>query len=258
MDKLKVKIEEELRGLSGRIGLAIEIGAESFYVNSEGEFQSASLIKVPILIEGFRQSEIGMLNVDQLVSITNHVGGSGVLQVFSRDAQLTMKDLLTLMITVSDNTATNMLIDRLGMEVINSSFGKMGLQHTALNRKMMDFEAIKQGLDNFTSPLDMLKCLKVIHEGHYLTEESQAAALKIMSYQQFQDRLPGMMDLDKVFVANKTGSLLRVEHDCAVITYKGKTVYAAVLMDRLDDVFVGKQKISRIGKHIYDYLLEES
>ncbi|MFP5112561.1 serine hydrolase [Bacillaceae bacterium C204] len=258
MDKLKVKIEEELRGIHGRIGLAIEIGPESFYVNSEGVFQSASLIKVPILIEGFRQSEIGELSVDQLVSIANHVGGSGVLQVFSSEAQLTWKDLLTLMITVSDNTATNMLIDRLGMEAINSSFGKMGLQHTSLNRKMMDFEAIKQGLDNFTSPLDILTCLKVIQEGPYLSEESQAAALKIMSYQQFQDRLPGMMDLGKVFVANKTGSLLHVEHDCAVITYKGKTAYTAVLMDRLDDVYTGKQKINRIGKHIYDYLLEES
>ncbi|MEH7306027.1 serine hydrolase [Neobacillus drentensis] len=233
MDKLKIKIEEELRGLSGRIGLAIEIGTESFYVNNEGQFQSASLIKVPILIEGFRQSEIGKLNVDQLVSITNHVGGSGVLQLFSREAKLTMKDLLTLMITVSDNTATNMLIDRLGMEAINSSFEKMGLQHTALNRKMMDFEAIKKGLDNITSPMDMLTCLKVIHEGSYLTEESRAAVLKIVSYQQFQDRIPGMMDLDKVFVANKTGSLLHVEHDCAVITHKGKTAYAAVLMTDL-------------------------
>ncbi len=258
MDKLKVKVEKELRGLRGRIGLAIEIGAESFYVNSEGQFQSASLIKVPILIEGFRQSEIGNLYVDQLVSITNHVGGSGVLQLFSREAKLTMKDILTLMITVSDNTATNMLIDRLGMEAINSSFEKMGLQHTALNRKMMDFEAIKQGLDNITSPMDMLTCLKVVHEGSYLTEESRVAVLKIMSYQQFQDRLPGMMDLDKVFVANKTGSLLHVEHDCAVITHKGKTAYAAVLMDRLDDVYTGKLKISRVGKHIYDYLLEES
>ncbi|MGG3467422.1 serine hydrolase [Neobacillus pocheonensis] len=257
MDQLKANIEEELRGLSSRVGLAIEIEGESLYVNCEEAFQSASLIKVPVLIEAFLQSEAGKLNLDQLVSITNYVGGSGVLQAFSRDALLTLKDLMTLMITVSDNTATNMLIDKLGMADINRSIKKMGLKHTVLNRKMMDFEAIEQGLDNYTSPLDMLTSLKIVKERSFLTEESRAAALKMMSYQQFQDRLPGMMDLDRVFVANKTGSLPHVEHDCAVITYKGKTAYAAVLMDRLDDVFSGKQKISKIGKHIYDYLLKE-
>ena len=257
MNRLKAKVEEELRGFNGRIGLAIEFAGESFYVNSEEVFQSASLIKVPILIEAFRQSEVGKLNLDQLVSITNPVGGSGVLQSFSRDALLTLKDLMTLMITVSDNTATNMIIEKLGMEAINRSFGKMGLQHTVLNRKMMDFAAITQGLNNFTSPSDMLTCLKVVVEGAYLSEESRAAALKIMSYQQFQDRLPGMMDLEKVFAANKTGSLPHVVHDCAVITYKGKTAYAAVLLDQIDDEFAGKQIINRIGKHIYDYLILE-
>lgn len=258
MDRLKGKIEKELSALSGRFGVAVEIEGKSIFVNSGEVFRSASLIKVPILIEALRQSEIGELNVNELVSIINHAGGSGVLQAFSRSAVLTMKDLMTLMITVSDNTATNMLIDRLGMDVINGAFEKMGLRHTALNRKMMDFDAIEKGQNNYTSPIDMLTCLKIINEGSYLTEESRAAALKIMSLQQFQDRLPGMMDLNKVFVANKTGSLAHVEHDCAVITYKGKTAYAAVLMDRLDDVFAGKQIISRIGKHIYDYLLTES
>ncbi|MFJ7729050.1 serine hydrolase [Neobacillus sp. NPDC097160] len=258
MDRLTKKIEEELHGLSGRAGLAIEIEGKCIYVKSEEVFQSASLIKVPILIEGLRQSERGKLNVDQLVPITNHVGGSGVLQALSCDAQLTMKDLMTLMITVSDNTATNLLIDKLGMEVINSSMGKMGLQQTMLNRKMMDFEAMEQGLDNYTSPLDMVTCLKVFNEGSYLTEESRAAALQMMKYQQFQDRLPAMMDLERVMAANKTGSLPHVEHDCALITYKGKTAYAAVLMDQLDNVFAAKQTISRIGKHIYDYLFEPS
>ncbi|WP_223588777.1 serine hydrolase [Neobacillus bataviensis] len=258
MEQLKAKIEEELRSSSGRIGLAIEIEGESIYVNSEEVFQSASLIKLPILIEAFRQIEIGKLNENELVSITNPAGGSGVLQAFSRDALLTIKDFMTLMITVSDNTATNLLIDKLGMANIYRSFEKMGLQHTALNRKMMDFEAIEQGFDNYTSPLDMMTCLKLVKEGAFLAKQSREAALKILSYQQFQDRLPGMMELDKVKVANKTGSLPHIEHDCAVITNNGKTAYAVVLMDQLDDVFAGKQKISRIGKHIFDYILEKS
>ncbi len=123
---------------------------------------------------------------------------------------------------------------------------------------MMDFEAIDRGLDNYTTPIDMMTCLKIINEGSYLSETSRKTALEIMSYQQFQDKLPGMMDLDRIFVANKTGGLPHVEHDCAIFKYKGKTAYAAVLMDDLDDVFAGRQKISRIGKHLYDDLLERA
>lgn len=258
MERLKNKIKEELQGFQGRAGLAIEIEGERFHINSEEPFQSASVIKIPILIEGLRQSEVGEINLNQLTSIASKVGGSGILQALSPDAGMTIKDLMTLMIIVSDNTATNVLIELLGMDAINASMEKMGLHHTVLNRKMMDFEAIERGLDNYTTPMDMISCLKIINEGPYLSEASRKTALEIMSYQQFQDKLPGMMDLDRIFVANKTGGLPHVEHDCAVFTYKEKTAYAAVLMDELDDVFAGRQKISRIGKHLYDYLLEEA
>jgi beta-lactamase class A len=258
MDRLKYNMEEELHGFNGRVGLAIEIEGESFYFNSEKIFPSASVIKIPILIEGLRQSEIGKINLEELISIPNRAGGSGVLQILSSNVMMTVKDLMSLMIIVSDNTATNLLIDLLGIEAINDSMKNMGLQDTVLSRQMMDFVAIEHGLDNYTSPRDMISCLKVVNEGTYLSKASRKIALEIMKYQQFQDKLPGMIDLDRIFVANKTGSLPRVEHDCAVFKYKGKTAYAAVLLDHLDDIFAGKQKISRIGKHIYNYLLEES
>lgn len=258
MDKLKNNIEDELLDLNGRVGLAIEIEGKSFYFNSEKIFPSASLIKIPILIEGLRQSEKGKINLNELISIPRKAGGSGVLQALSRDAVMTIKDLMTLMIIVSDNTATNMLIDLLGMDEINGSMKKMGLKDSVLSRKMMDFEASKHGSENYTSPRDMIICLKVVNEGTYLSEASRKAALEIMHFQQFQDKLPGRIDHDQIFVANKTGSLPCVEHDCAVFKYKGKTTYAAVLLDHLDDLYTAKQKISRIGKHIYNYLLEES
>lgn len=258
MDQLTNKIKEELIGFQGRAGLAIEIEGESFYFNSEEPFQSASVIKIPILIEGLRQSEIGKINLDKLIFINSNVGGSGVLQALSGVAALTIKDLMTLMIIVSDNTATNLLIDLVGMEAINASMKKMGLRNSVLNRRMMDMEAMERGLENYTTLMDMITCLKVVNEGTYLAEASRKTALEMMNRQQFQDKLPGMIDDERIFVANKTGSLPRVEHDCAVFTYKGKTAYAAVLMDQLDDVYTGRQKISRIGKHIADYLLEDS
>jgi beta-lactamase class A len=131
----------------------------------------------------------------------------------------------------------------------------MGLQETVLNRKMMDFKAKERGSDNFTSPIDMIACLKVINEGDYLSELSRKTALEILHHQQFLDKLPAMIDIDKIFVANKTGSLPRVENDCAVFKYKGRTAYVVVLMDELEDTFAARQIISRIGKYISDYLV---
>jgi beta-lactamase class A len=243
--------------LFGRIGVAIEIEGKSFYHQSGEVFTSASVIKIPILIECLRQSELGLVDLNQWLSIPAKAGGSGVLQALSADVRLTIKDLMTLMIIVSDNTATNVLIDLLGMESINKTMKEMGLQDTVLNRKMMDFEAKRRGLDNFTSPRDMITCLKIINEGDYLSALSRQTALAIMSHQQFQDKLLGMIDADKIFAAGKTGSLPGVENDCAVFKFREKTAYVVVLMDKLEDVYAGREMISRIGKIVYNHLVQD-
>ncbi|WP_251554465.1 serine hydrolase [Neobacillus muris] len=255
MDPLKVKIAEELKSFKGRIGLAIEIGNERIDHHSEEVFSSASVIKIPILIETLRQSDAGTLNLNNLVSIENRTGGSGVLQILSSDARLSILDLMALMITVSDNTATNMLIDRLGIVSINSTIKKLGLTKTALQRKMMDFGAKELGIDNVTTAGDMIQCLKAINEKSMLSEKSRNLALNIMHAQQFQDKIPALMDLDKIYVANKTGGLPMVENDCAILRYKNKKAYAAILTNELEDAFMARQAISRIGKFVYDYLL---
>ncbi|WP_042455447.1 serine hydrolase [Neobacillus dielmonensis] len=256
MHPLEVKIAEELIEFKGRIGLAIEIGNVRLDFNSQDVFPSASVIKVPILIEGLRQCDAGLINLDELIRIENRAGGSGVLESLSSEARLTLLDLLTLMITVSDNTATNMLIDRLGIESINRTITKIGMTGTVLNRKMMDFEAKERGLDNKTSAADMVCCLKAMNEGSILSETSRSLALKIMHAQQFQDKLPAMMDLDKIYVANKTGSLPKVENDCAIMAYNDQTAYVAILTDELDEPYTARQVISRIGKYIYDYMVK--
>lgn len=256
MQGLEGKICKELDGFKGRFGLALEIGGARLLINSDEVFPSASVIKIPILIEGLRQSESGRINLNQLVSLSNRAGGSGVLQALSDHALMTVQDLLTLMITVSDNTATNLLIDLIGIKEINSTIRNLGLQQTALNRKMMDHEAVERGFDNLTSPLDMLVCLKTINEGSFLTGESRRLALKIMHFQQFHDKLSAQLDLGQVFVASKTGGLPAVEHDCAIIKTQGNTAYVAALTDQLADAYAAKLVMSRIGNHIYEYLIE--
>ena len=257
MVKFEEALKQDLAGLKGKMGLAIEMENKCFYFNREEVFPSASIIKVPILIEGLRQAEVGKINLNEMLPIRDRVGGSGVLQALA-DISLTVKDLLTLMITVSDNTATNMIIDLLGMDAINQSMKEFGLEKTVLKRKMMDFAAIERGLNNVTCPADIITCLKVINEGSYLSENSRRHALEILHFQQFHDKLPAMIDTEKIFVAGKTGSLPNVENDCAIFKYRGKTAYVVVLMDQLENAFSGRRVISRIGKYVYDDLLMPS
>ncbi|MGN7402813.1 serine hydrolase [Cytobacillus praedii] len=256
-DELKENVYTEASKCRGRVGLIIEAEDKRIEINSEGKFSSASLIKVPILIECFRQADRGTLNLQQPIQIASveKAGGAGVLQALSSDLELKVMDVMTLMIIVSDNLATNLLIDLIGMDQINQGMRELNLQHTELNRKMMDFTALKNGLDNYTTAFDMLTCLKEIDENRILSKESASKARRIMENQQFQNKLSDQIDLDAFKIANKTGELFGNEHDCAIIEYENKSVYAAVLIDQLKVPKDGRQTLASIGQLISQYLI---
>ncbi|WP_181444578.1 serine hydrolase [Bacillus sp. 03113] len=230
---------------------------EIIEINSKQAYPAASLIKVPILIEAFRQKEEGKLDVEQLVSISKEekVGGAGVLFSLSSKASFTIHDLMTLMIIVSDNTATNQLIDLIGWHEINQCIKALNLTSTRLNRKMMDLDAIKLGKDNWTSAVNIGTCLKEIYKGSLLSKESKEEILSMMRKQQFKEKLPAYMNLEKGWIANKTGELEGIEHDCAIIQYNGITVYMAVLIDQLSAQEDGRETIRQIGKLVNNYLV---
>jgi len=240
----------------GRIGLVIVTKDGVIEINHEERFSSASLIKVPILIEGFRQFERGLLDIHKSIPIfqADRVDGSGVIQALSSDLHLKIIDLMTLMIIVSDNTATNLLIDRLGMDQVNKCMRLIGMKNSELNRKMMDFAALKNGVDNYTTANDMIICLKAVAEREYLTTESVEQSLRMMEKQQFKDKLAATISDEEMIVANKTGGLPGVEHDCAQFRYKDEVIYAAVLMDRLPYQSAGQQTLSSIGTLISSYI----
>ncbi|MDQ0971978.1 beta-lactamase class A [Neobacillus niacini] len=259
MEILKKKIQEELNTFHGRVGLAIELAdTKPIYMNSQEVFQSASLIKIPILLSILLAHHKGKIDIKQQVTISNEnkVGGSGVLQALSNGLSISVKDLMTLMIIVSDNTATNILIDLLGIEGINATIQEMGLEQTKLNRKMMDFAAINQGKDNQTTAEEMLHCLKLVNEcNKFFGIDGLIIAKDTLKLQQFRDKLPALVDEDKITVFNKTGELSNVEHDCAIFECQGRIGYVTVLMDRLHDQENAKRTIRKIGKHISDFFI---
>jgi beta-lactamase class A len=255
---LEGKILGAIEKCMGRVSVAIDLPSRSIQINNDSPFSAASLIKVPILLEGFRQAEEGeiCLNETVMVPIEDRVGGAGVLSTLSENMSLTVEDLLTLMIIVSDNTATNLMIDRIGAEAINNLCNSLALKHTKLSRKLMDFQSMEQGYDNLTSASDIITCLRILDQSPLFSEQSREKMLSILHQQQFDTKLPARMDRERVFIANKTGELPGVEHDCAIVRYEEKTAYIAVLIDGLGENETARDTIAEIGKLLYDYLVK--
>ncbi|QKY70374.1 serine hydrolase [Lentibacillus sp. CBA3610] len=237
----------------GDISISIETSEGEINVNETEVYSAASTIKVPILVEAIRQAEEGILNLDEKIGIDSSdiVGGGGILNDLSENQSMTLRDLLTLMIIVSDNSATNMIIDRVGMDAVNETCLEMGCEQTELQRYMMDFSS---PLDNLTTSKDMAGILKAIDEGNIVSEEGQDEILKIMREQKLAAGLPA--HATGATFASKGGSLSgppQIRHDVALVTQGNKSVYAAVLTSGLFKP-TARSAMNEIGEKIADYL----
>jgi len=254
IEQLKLNVYKELAGCKGRASLFMEIEGQVIEFNSQEVYQSASLIKIPILYEALRQIEDGIINPVEHVIIKDgdKIGNTGVLQVLHGVKSYALKDLLTLMVIVSDNSATNLVIDLLGIESINKTIRSLSMNNTILQRKMLDFLSIKSGMDNFTTAADIVTCLKKGVTGTTLNKASRDIFLFILNQQQFREKLPAYMNEEYITAGNKTGELPGLEHDCAVVTYGQTRAFVAVLIDNLAEPEIGKSTIRQIGKYIND------
>ena len=158
---LRARLEHKIRaiadGVDGVVGVTIQdlTTTERFALRGDTVFTQASAIKLPVLVELFRQVEQGRHGLDDLITLEENdvVPGSGVLQRLTPGSvRMTLRDVATLMVTVSDNTATNMIIDRVGMENVNQTMVRHGLPQTKLQRKMMDSEAWLADRDELVDP----------------------------------------------------------------------------------------------------------
>src|SRR4029450_6512195 len=133
----------------------------------------------------------------------------------------------TMMVAVSDNSATNVLIDRVGLENVNTMLDSLGLKHTRLRRKMMDLKAASEGRENISTPREMMTLLALVYQGKVLNKEMTADFLTILSTNK-DSWMP--RDLPEgVRIANKPGSLEGVRNDCGVI-FVDRRPYALCVM----------------------------
>ena len=199
-------------------------------VNEGLIFESASLIKVLILAEVLRRVDSGEISLKQrtevrredVVDYSEMVRGATVRDGF------TVERLAEGMITISDNTATNVLIDLVGMENINSLARDFHMTHTKLGRKMMDFRSRSAGNHNLTSAADMVTLLGAIWGGGLLSPRSRTSALGMLEGQRSVTNIPAALPPGSR-VAHKTGELGDIEHDAGIVVLPGRSFALAIL-----------------------------
>lgn len=253
---LQDSIEEIIGSVPATFGIAAchLSGGETVLINENEVFPSASVIKVPMLIEIMFQRDEGRLSLDETFVLpeSDKVAGSGVLRDLHEGLELTLRDLAVLMIIVSDNTATNMIIERIGMDTVNERMRGLGLKTVTLARKMYDWEQQKLGMENVISAYEMLLLLRWLAEGGISSKSTSEEILDIMARQQYRDKIPLLLPED-TRVANKTGSIAGVTHDVGVVyTPNGPYVLCALARD-VDDKPQAERAIAEVSRRMYDH-----
>ena len=204
--------------------------AECYLYNSHA-MRSASMIKVFILAAVMDKVSLGEVNLDEVMTLheADMVGGAGILAGYGDGAQLPLREVLRLMITESDNTATNMVIDRIGMEAINSYIKAHGYQDTILQRKMMDMQAINAGLENYSSVQDLGGIFSRIYQHACVDDELDLVMLEFLSGQTDTDCFPAA--LPGRTIAHKTGALAGLYDDGGIIYQDGKDVILVIMTE---------------------------
>jgi beta-lactamase class A len=219
--------------------------------NSSTPYASASTIKLPVLILFFQDVDAGKIQLDRKLTITKDVigSGSGGLQYEPIGTQFTALYVATKMITVSDNTATNMLIELLGgKEAVNRRFMELGLESTRIQNPLPDLTGT-----NTTSPEDLGNLLVKLDSGELVSLRSRDRILDIMQHVVTDTLLPQGLETGAI-ISHKTGDIKSVLGDAGIIDMpNGKRYIATVLVKRPDNDPQAKEFIQQMSKTAYQY-----
>jgi beta-lactamase class A len=248
--KLEQFILDVDRNLDGVMGIAIVdlTDGRDYSLHANDVFPQASSIKICVLAELYRQAQAGKLkltdmytmNAADLVQDSDIMGGltPGITKI-------TLRDLATMMVAVSDNSATNVLIDRVGMENVNAFLGSLGLHNTRLRRKMMDIKAAGEGRENVSTPNEMSKLLQSLYQGKILNRELTDDFFKVLATHK-DSWIPRDLPED-LKIADKPGALEGVRNDSGVIFVDKRPYILCVMTTYLRHERDGEEAISKIS-----------
>ncbi len=217
---METAVRKKVAAFRGEVGLVIrDLGTGwTIQIDPDKVFPAASMVKVPIMAACLEAQMQGRLSLDDRMTLkrSDKTTGSGLLRRNRSGSVFTVDRLVELMVAHSDNTATNMLIDRLGFDYLNGAFREMGLETTNLARKMMDFGSRGKGLENYTTAREMADILERMYRRDCFSAEVSGMCLEYLKAQRVNDRIPRLLPRNTV-VAHKTGLERQVCHDAGIV-----------------------------------------
>lgn len=267
------ELERICRGVDGDCGLYVYApGAEeeTFSIQADLPFIAASTIKIPILAVLLQAAEQGKVDLERPLRLRpeNRVGGSGILQSLRPEMELSLFDLAVLMMVLSDNSATNEVIDAVGMDEVNRFCRENGYLHTVLGRKLQMKSSVGTPSQNFTSAGDLGRMLCAAAQSTLVTPEVSRTLLRIMAgqrLQKFAAVLPAAEHFDpraelqppaegKVLLASKGGTLTApgISHDAAVFFLPDGRYYVMVMLTRTSNVKKALVPLGQAASAMYE------
>ncbi len=246
VDAARQEIEKLIAASGAEVAVAytpLQDGGAGIVIDADKTFHAASTMKVPVMIELFRQAEAGQLSLGDPITVTNVfksiVDGSPYELSATEDSDgevykaigktMTLRQLVTASIIVSSNLATNILIEKLGPENVRKTVSALGADGMLVLRGVEDQKAFDKGLNNATTARALMVLMEKIARGEAVSRPASRAMADILRMQQFNDAIPAGLPPD-VPVGHKTGSITRISHDAAIV-YAEKP-YVLVLLTR--------------------------
>lgn len=253
------------------VGLAFEdlISGRTVFINETVQMHAASTMKVPVMIEVYKQAAEGRFSLTDSITVVNSfrsiVDGSPYSMNVDEDSdstvyhligkQATIHDLAFQMITVSSNLATNILIELVGAKNIMATLKTIGVGNMQVLRGVEDLKAYDLGLSNTTNAVDMMRVMSVIARDAVVSPQACAEMRTILLAQEFRNKIPALLPED-VRVAHKTGSITRINHDCAIVYLSDGRSYSLTILTRgIDNHGQSAALAAELSRIIYDAMM---
>ena len=214
------KVLDLLKNTPGRVGFYAKnlVSGEVLEYGADEAFMAASVIKIPVMVECFAQIAEGKMDANAIYRVRREdkLPSCGALTYMHDGLEVTVEDLITLMIILSDNSATNILIDMVGIENINCRMRALGLEKTTINRKLFMAELSRQGIENYIVPREIGQLLEKLEKGEVISPEASAKMLKILGNQRLNGKIPVLLP-PGTRSAHKTGEDDGITHDVGIV-----------------------------------------
>jgi len=245
-------------------------GRDEIRIDADKVFHAASTMKIPIMIELFRQAAAGTLSLDEPLPVRNQfhsiVDGSVYQLSVDDDSDadvykavgktMTLRQLCEVMITVSSNFAANLLIERVGAANVRTTVDRLGASGMVVLRGVEDQKAFDKGLNNTTTAAALAVLMEKLAKGEAVSRKADAEMVAILKRQKFHDAIPAGVP-DGVEVAHKTGNITKIHHDAAIV-YGPRPYVLVVLVRGIQEQTVSGPLMASISREIWDEIEPKS